>query len=96
MWSKINSDSAKSSDDIWRSSKILQAKIIIYVNVKSSSVKVFENTFSNWNSLLGLIYLQRSSEHTTPILINNNTFSQNSVIIEANVIKIYNQYWTKN
>ena len=86
---KWNSDSVRSSDDIWGSSKILQAKTIIYVNVKSSSVEVFENTFSNWNSLLGLIYLQRSSAYTTPILIHNNTFSQNSAIIGANVIKLY-------
>ena len=77
------------SADIWGTPSRLQAKTLIYINVKYSLVEIYGNTFTNWNSLLGLIYLQRTSYFTSSILIDGNTFTQNSAIIGANAIKLY-------
>ena len=67
----------------------MQAKTLAYINVKSSAVEIYGNTFNKWNSLLGLIYLQRSSDYITPVLIHGNTLAQSSVLIRVNVIKLY-------
>ena len=83
------SQATADSADLWGTPSILQAKTLIYINVKYSSVEIDGNTFSNWNSLLGLIYLRRSSSYTSSILINGNTFTRNSAIIGTNAIKLY-------
>ena len=89
-WEEVyNSASTLDSADIWGTPTILQAKTMIYINVKSSAIEIYGNTFSNCNSLLGLIYLQRSSAYNSPILIHNNLFSQNSAMIGANIIKLH-------
>ena len=84
-----NTPSDPDASDIWGSPSILQAKTLIYIKIRTSEVEIYGNTFNNWNSLLGIIYLQRSSTYITPILIHNNVFSRNSAIIGANVIKLY-------
>ena len=92
-WEEIyNTGSSFEQDNIWGSPTILQAKALIYINVNSGQLEIYGNTFTGWNSLMGLIYLQRSSSYKTPILINQNTFTQNSAMLGANAINIY--LWT--
>ena len=92
-WEEIyNSGTTYDSDNIWGSSDILQAKTLIYIKVNSGQLEIYSNTFENCNSLMGLIYLHRSSSFNSPILIHQNTFTQNSAIQGANVINIY--LWT--
>ena len=92
-WEEVyNSDANIDSDIIWGSPTILQAKTLIYVKVNNVQLEIFNNTFENCNSLMGLIYLHRSSSFNSPILIHQNTFTQNSAILGANVINIY--LWT--
>ena len=92
-WEEVyNSGTSYDSDNIWGSLTILQAKSLIYVKVNSGQLEIYSNTFKNCNSLMGLIYLHRSSNFNSPILIHQNTFTQNSAILGANVINIY--LWT--
>ena len=94
-WEEVyNSGTTYDSDNIWGSPTILQAKTLIYVSLNSGQLEIYNNTFKNCNSLMGLIYLHRSSSFNSPILIHQNTFTQNSAIQGANVINIY--LWTKS
>ena len=88
-WEEVyNNASQIDPANIWGNPSILQAKSLIYINVKLSDIEIYSNIFSNCNSLLGLVYLQRSSESISSILLHNNSFIQNSAIIGANAIKI--------
>ena len=92
-WEEVyNPGTNYESDNIWGSPTILQSKTLIYVKVNSGQLEIYSNTFENCNSLMGLIYLHRSSSFNSPILIHQNTFTQNSAILGANVINIY--LWT--
>ena len=92
-WEEVyNSGTSFDSDNVWGSPTILQAKTLIYVKVNSGQLEIYSNTFENCNSLMGLIYLHRSSSFNSPILIHQNAFTQNSAIQGANVINIY--LWT--
>ena len=89
-WEEVyNNATTLDSADIWGTPTILQAKTLIYINVKNSPIEIFGNTFNNSNSLLGLIYLQKSSAYNSSILIDNNTFTFNSAIMGANILKLY-------
>ena len=92
-WEEIyNTGTQFDQDNIWGEPKILQAKALIYINVNSGQLEIYGNTFTGWNSLMGLIYLQRSSNYKTSILIHQNTFTKNSAMLGANAINIY--LWT--
>ena len=68
---------------------IYQAKTLIALNVQNAAIEIYDNTFTSWNSLFGLIYLRRISENTGSILIHNNEFRRNSALKGSNVLKIY-------
>ena len=89
---KYTSGTSYEADTIFNTGTILQAKTLIYVNVKNQHVEITDNTFTSWNSLLGLIYLNRVSTQTGLILIKSNTFSKNSALLGANVLKL--NLWT--
>ena len=77
-------------DSIWGYyESILQAKTLIYILAKGRDVEIFGNSFTSWNSLMGLIWIKRMVDSNTPILINSNTFTRNSALqTGANAIKI--------
>ena len=78
------------SDQIWGEIEtILQAKTLIFVQVRTGQIEIFGNSFTSWNSLQGLVWLKRKPDYNTPILINSNTFTRNSALESgANAIKI--------
>ena len=94
-WENIyNRQQQNDVDYIWQNnngSTILQAKTLIYINVKSGDTEINGNTFSNCNSQAGLIYLERSSQNNhSPIFIHQNTFTNNSVLFAgSNVLKLH-------
>ena len=80
-WEEVyNPGTTYDPDNIWGSPTILQAKTLIYVNVNSGQLEIYSNTFENCNSLMGLIYLHRSSSFNSPILIHQNTFTVFDVV----------------
>ena len=76
------------SFSIFGSPSVLQVKTLIYLNAKSDSIEIYNNIFKNWNSLQGLIFIERASNSNSAILIHNNSFFQNSAIFGSNVLKI--------
>ena len=51
--------------------------------------EIYGNTFTKCNSFLGLIHIERSSTFNGPILIHQNTFTQNSALRGSNVLSLY-------
>ena len=59
--------------------------------MQTGDTEIYGNTFSNSNSLVGLIFLERSStNNNSPILIHQNTFTGNSALTSgSNVLKLH-------
>ena len=66
-----------------------QTKALIYISVRNSPIEIFDNTFTDCNSLLGLLNIYRGYQYTGSILIHENMFSHNSAISGANILKLY-------
>ena len=50
---------------------------------------MYSNSFTKCNSFQGIIFILRTSSFTAPILIHQNTFTQNSALVGANVLSLY-------
>lgn len=91
-WEDIyNDEEAYETDYNWIKSgtDLKQGKTLIFVKTKTGQVEIYGNTFSGWSSLFGLVWISREADSTAPVLIHQNTFSQNSAIIAgANAIRI--------
>ena len=80
------------SDYIWSyQTSVYQAKTLIYINVNTGDTEIYGNKFYNCNSLIGLIFLERSSQNNnSPIFIHQNSFSNNSALTSgSNIIKLH-------
>ena len=85
---EVYNPSSQDSNSIFGTPSVLQVKSLIYLNSKSEFIEIFNNTFSNCNSLQGLIFIERFSDSDSTILVYNNSFLQNSAIFGSNVLKI--------
>ena len=89
-WEEIyNSGTTLDTSNIWGTLEISQIKTLVFINVKSSSIEIYGNTFTKCNSFLGLIHIERASSFNGPILIHQNTFTQNSALRGSNVLSLY-------
>ena len=82
--------SATKTNTLWEdsSSEYHHVHSLIYINVKSSEIEIYENTFTSCNSYSGLIYIYRLSSQNGPVLIHKNTFTKNSAISESNAVRV--------
>ena len=89
-WEEIyNTGTTTTTSNIWGTGSTAQIKALIFINAKSSSIEIYGNTFTKCNSFLGLIHIERSSTFNGPILIHQNTFTQNSALRGSNVLSLY-------
>ena len=84
-----NSGTTLDTNNIWGTPTVTQQKSALIINVKSSYIEIYDNSFIQWNSNQGTVFVMRESSYNGGVLIHNNLFLQNSAIYGANVLKIF-------
>jgi hypothetical protein len=74
------------SSTLWTKTEAYQVKSLIYVNLLSN-IELVSNTFTSCNSFSGIVYISKTTD-TTAVLIHSNTFTKNTALAHANVIRI--------
>ena len=82
----VNINDTNYSSYLWNIVDVMQGKTLFYYN-GTSTLQFVNNTFSNCNSAVGLIYIVKKSDDSA-LLFHNNTFERNSALVGANAIRI--------
>ena len=87
-WSikSIENTSNTTSSYLWSSGDVIQAKSLFFYKGKSN-IQFVQNTFTGWNSAVGLIYIVKTYDHSV-VLVHGNTFEQSSSLFGTDVLRI--------
>ena len=77
------------ANNIWGTPSISQQKSIMNINIKSAVTEIYGNSFTQWSSFSGIIFIMRDLSFNGAVLIHNNIFTQSSAITGTNVLKIF-------
>ena len=71
-WEEINNASTiLDANNIWGTPSISQQKSIMNINVKSAITEIYNNSFIQWSSLNGIIFIMRDVSFNGIVFIHN-------------------------
>ena len=69
-----NAETTLDVNNIWGTPSIDQQKSIMNINVKSAVTEIYDNSFIQWNSYNGVIFIMRDLLFNGMILIHNTNY----------------------
>ena len=67
----LNNGTTLDSNNIWGAPIVYQLKSILNINVFFASIEIYRNSFIQWNSYNGVIFIARRSQFNGAVLIHN-------------------------